>query len=554
MNMENMVHVLCWSGSSEVAEREVRLRYPNCDISFLNQREFREQGSRGQFQILRRLHGRAFVYFFALPSDNRMPQVLAFSGLIHRCKETVHGTGTGEWKSYRRLDWPRMFPKAFWSGICDLLALVFAWIYLKLLPRKPVPVVYKPSSGIDLAYVLPFPFDQTQVGGSMTHISGFLNGMAQIGAKCHIYSGRSFQSDNFPVTVVPYHGRFYLFHEIAALRFNVAFARKISRILRTSAPRAIYQRHGRFAIAGALLSRWIGVPLVLEFNGFEAWISQNWDPVRFFKLLVLCEEFSLACASIIVVVSEVLRDDLVKRGFALGQIVVSPNAVDTEYFRPNVGGDQIRAKLSLDGDDVVAGFVGTFSYWHGIEVLQKAILKALDSAEQKPMLKFLLIGEGPLFAEMKKAISGHPRGKDLVVFTGSVAHQLVPSYLDATDILVSPHVPMPDGQRFFGSPTKLFEYMAMGKSIVASRLDQLALVLEHGCSALLVTPGHADELLSAMRQLAAAPAFRIRLGRRAREEAVAKYTWARNAERVVAHLGIKTPTADPKPMFGATSA
>ena len=55
----------------------------------------------------------------------------------------------------------------------------------------------------------------------------------------------------------------------------------------------------------------------------------------------------------------------------------------------------------------------------------------------------------------------------------------VPSLLDACDILVSPHVPLDAGAEFFGSPTKLFEYMAMGKGIVASRLGQIGEVLQH---------------------------------------------------------------------------
>ncbi len=55
-----------------------------------------------------------------------------------------------------------------------------------------------------------------------------------------------------------------------------------------------------------------------------------------------------------------------------------------------------------------------------------------------------------------------------------------PTYLAISDIVVSPTVPNPDGSPFFGSPTKLFEYMAMGKPIVASDLDQIGEVLTPG--------------------------------------------------------------------------
>ena len=87
---------------------------------------------------------------------------------------------------------------------------------------------------------------------------------------------------------------------------------------------------------------------------------------------------------------------------------------------------------------------------------------------------------------------------------------------------------MPDGSRFFGSPTKLFEYMAMGKSIVASRLEQLAEVLEHDQTAWLVTPGDVDELAEAILRLALDPAKREALGAAARRAAVERHSWAQN--------------------------
>ena len=92
---------------------------------------------------------------------------------------------------------------------------------------------------------------------------------------------------------------------------------------------------------------------------------------------------------------------------------------------------------------------------------------------------------------------------------------------------------MPDNHPFFGSPTKLFEYMAMGKAIAASALDQIAEVLEHGRTALLVAPGDSVELAAAIRRLAGDPPLRAELGRNARAAALARHTWRQNAARVL---------------------
>lgn len=537
--MQSTVHLLCWSGSPEVAERAVRAHFPDSQIEVLNQREFRELGWRGQLRVLRKLHGRALVYFFSSVHDNRMPQILAWSGLAHHCKETVLAAVTGEWESYRRSDWLRMLPKLVLSAAWDVFVFAWTWLALHLISGKPVATGDDRRADIDLTYLFPVTLDPIEVGGAKTHIMGFLHGLAEKGGSCEIYSGRQIPIDEFPVTVISGRPRFYLFHELAALRFSWIFAWKMYWVLRRRRPRALYQRHRRYVIASALLSRCLRIPLVLEFNGFEAWAAQQWDPARFPGLLQLAEKFSVASASFVAVVSEVLRDDLIKYGIPSSRIIVNPNGVDPSRFRPGCGGAGIRARLGFQADDVVAGFVGTFSYWHGVQVLQEAILTVLGAAGRDSVLdrlKFLLIGKGPFFEEMRKALQSNPRTSERVVFSGTIPHDQVPSYLDATDILLSPHVPMPDGKPFFGSPTKLFEYMASGKGIVASRLDQIAAVLEDRKSALLITPGSADELVSAMRELVTDQRLRERLGHQARRAVIDGFTWSHNAARVLDRL------------------
>ena len=98
------------------------------------------------------------------------------------------------------------------------------------------------------------------------------------------------------------------------LSYNLIFARGVQKYL-ASGSRAFYQRHCRFAIAGALLSRRLKVPLILEYNGPKAWIADHWDPNPLRHWIRLCEEVTLRCAARIIVVSEALREDCQREVF-----------------------------------------------------------------------------------------------------------------------------------------------------------------------------------------------------------------------------------------------
>jgi glycosyltransferase involved in cell wall biosynthesis len=240
-----------------------------------------------------------------------------------------------------------------------------------------------------------------------------------------------------------------------------------------------------------------------------------------------------------------LRQELVERGIPEEKVLVNPNGVDPEIFHPGCGGRDVRRQLGFQPDQVVVGFIGSFSYWHGIAVLQEAmgaLLRDQESRTLLPELRFLLVGDGPLSPEIGAALSVYSK-RGWVVFTGQLPHQHAPRYLDAADILVSPHVPLSDGKPFFGSPTKLFEYMAMRKAIVASNLDQLAQVLTHQQTAWLVRPGSATELANAIRLLAGAADLRGSLGANAREAVLKKYTWERNAASVLSRFSETKPSS-----------
>jgi glycosyltransferase involved in cell wall biosynthesis len=536
MSRQSKVFVLVLAGQQQDALAFARRRYPACHAVILPKTELRESGWKRKLRVLRHLKGEALLIFTDSLASLQEPILLKSTVLVHRCRETVLVDSSGSFEATNRVRLLGLLPRTLIAALADVFAFACAWICLELfqvwlkLGREP-----QARAGLlDLAFLYPSPGGLDAPGGALTHITGFFSGLVQEGARAAVFSGRPFE------TACEMHNisgsrRLYLFREAAALSYNFRFSATARKNLAHKKPRLLYQRHGKFIFAGALLSRLLGIPLVLEYNGSEDWIAKHWDPTRFSPWLRLCEKVSIKSASLIVVVSNPLKQQLMEIGMPQERILVNPNAVDPDWFHPRCDGEKLRQDLGFQPEDIVVCFVGTFSYWHGVGVLEQAIRSLLDNHQRtNRSLKFLLVGEGPLASQLRNALEPYVRDR-LVTFTGAIPHKSVRTYLDAADILVSPHVPMPGGRPFFGSPTKLFEYMAMGKAIAASALDQIADVLEHGRTALLVKPGDAIELAEAIQRLAGDAQLRIELGLHARETALARHTWRQNARRVLAY-------------------
>jgi glycosyltransferase involved in cell wall biosynthesis len=297
-------------------------------------------------------------------------------------------------------------------------------------------------------------------------------------------------------------------------------------------------------------------PLVLEYNGSEVWTSRRWGHgLRYEALAQLAEDASLRHAALVVTVSDVLRDELLERGVAPERVVAHPNGVDPERYRPSLLSDDerraIRARHGIPEDALVAGFIGTFGQWHGVDVLARAIVQLADESPElfaEHRVHFLLVGDGLRMADVRATLDGRA-GADRVTLTGLVPQDEGARYLAASDLLLSPHVPNADGSRFFGSPTKLFEYMAAGRAVVASELEQIGQVLQPGLRvgalpagppssdapelAVLARPGDVDELVTALRWIVEQPKWRDRLGENARARVLDRYTWRHHGDAIL---------------------
>jgi len=372
-------------------------------------------------------------------------------------------------------------------------------------------------------------------GGSVGHIKGVSEGLLGLGYSLFFVSTDRLEfiyEPEISTYVIKPNGVIKNMRELPELEYNHRLLREGRAILSREKPQFIYQRYSLNNYAGAYLAREFNVPFVLEYNGSFPWMSRHWGrPLRFEGIANKIELANLQTADLIVVVSKAMKNELLERGIPYDKILVNPNGVNTDMFRSDIDGSPIRRRYGI-GDKVVVGFIGTFGKWHGAEVLAESFGKLVQQyPEYRERVSLLMIGNGVTVGQVKENLQKFGID-DVCIMTGLIPQEEAPVHLAGCDILVSPHVPNPDGTPFFGSPTKLFEYMAMGKAIVASNLDQIGEVLEDGKTAWLVRPGDGQSLMRAIKKLIDHPRLRDRLGRAGRQQVVARHTWHQHAHRI----------------------
>jgi glycosyltransferase involved in cell wall biosynthesis len=196
-----------------------------------------------------------------------------------------------------------------------------------------------------------------------------------------------------------------------------------------------------------------------------------------------------------------------------------PHVRDTNLFDPaRVSGERIRARLQMNGR-VWVGFIGTPRAHKGLEELIAAL--AMLSGPNAPGL--LIAGADPsdsFAAEIVvrgKAALGGARLRA----AGGFDFSELPQWVAAPDIIC---LPSRDTAAAHGQiPAKLFDALAMAKAVVATRVSDMADILD-GCGK-IVEPGNVGALARTLDELAQDADLRFQLGKAARTRAVERYSY-----------------------------
>ena len=311
-----------------------------------------------------------------------------------------------------------------------------------------------------------------------------------------------------------------VFFELAELACNPYSLFDMARRGMRRKPELILERTTSNSISPTLLARWWNIPIVQEVN-VTADIGRL-RPLVLGYLTRLIERWTVRRAALIVTVSEEFRRLLVGHGFPAEKIIVCQNAIDAADFDPAATPPAPRPQEMSNGA-VVVGYVGAFVPWHRTEMLVEA---ARQLAPRYPQARWLLVGDGVERPKVEGLLAEHRLAQKFWL-PGAVTHKLVPGYVSAMDVAVMPH------SNPHGSPMKLFEYMAMGRAVVAPDVPAIREVIQDGANGLLFPIGDTAALVAALKRLMDDEALRLRLGRRARQDVLERHTWEQNARRVL---------------------
>ncbi len=261
-----------------------------------------------------------------------------------------------------------------------------------------------------------------------------------------------------------------------------------------------------------------GVPMVTTLHGSDLYLALRNAPLRWLAAR------SLRASRLVTSCSPDLLQGARVLGAGESKLSLIPWGGDTTRFAAG-NGQAWRDRWGIHPARLVVLAVGRMVEKKGFAHLLRAFQQMLASCEVEPQTTPLLVlaGEGAQRADLV-AMQVALGLDENVQFCGQVSADELPDVMAAADVVVVPSVVDGSGNQD-GLPTVALEAMAAGKPVVASALGGLPLVVQDGCTGLLVPPGDEPALAEAILTLVRAPATAQRMGEAAHERVERDLSW-----------------------------
>lgn len=310
----------------------------------------------------------------------------------------------------------------------------------------------------------------------------------------------------------------------ARVAFGRNYGERLADSVRQHQPDVILQTHIAFSLSGKIASEATGVPLVLD-DVAPSWEEKQQYGVGNQKLAEMTHHELTSHAKLCAAVSGAMRRFLIEDGIAPEKLIALPNGINEQIFHPKIDGSTIRQQYGFDPDTVVIVFVGSFQPYHRVDWL----LEAFSRVQSVRKARLLLVGAG---REQAAAESLCQRlGLDeRVVFTGHVNYDDVPTYIAAGDVAIMP------ATNTYGNPMKVYEYMALGKAVLAPNQETIVEIGTHDKDIYTFEPENIDSMAAALMAVIDNERLREQLGEQAALTIAQDHTWTKRGERLLAEI------------------
>jgi len=200
------------------------------------------------------------------------------------------------------------------------------------------------------------------------------------------------------------------------------------------------------------------------------------------------------------------------------------NGVNIDYQSlTDDNSDGVRKQHGISSDEKILLTVSRLVGWKRVD---RAIIAMKCITESYPKCKLVIVGDGPERENLEK-LSNELGLHDDVIFTGSVSHDKVSTYMYAADVFLSLY-----DISNVGNP--LLEAMLIGKAIVTLNVGDTKNLISHEKTGLLLSLEEIDKLPQKVIDLLRNPSKTSKLGENAREFALQHFwTWEERIKREI---------------------
>lgn len=196
-------------------------------------------------------------------------------------------------------------------------------------------------------------------------------------------------------------------------------------------------------------------------------IEHRLIPLKFLQPLgKLIESRNIRASDLVLSINEGLREYTIKMGAEPGKTKVIRAGIDSGRYDPGLSGAAARQRYGIAKDDKVLFFMGWLYHFSGLKEVAAELSRLGD-----PKVKLLVVGDGDAYEDLRQLRDRYGLG-DRLILTGKRPFEEVPELIAAADVCL---LPAYDNEIMRDIvPIKMYEYMAMGKPVVSTRLSGVA--------------------------------------------------------------------------------